>query len=167
MRIGTISAISLAVLASLTPVVLAGAVGIQRNSNSGQQSGSIDYLQAIREDLSRQAALENAKGPLLIRYMEQRAKLDDLINRLKGGQRVAPEQMSRGLRFEEQSGAVDYLRAIREDFAQQAVFENAKGPLLIRYMEKRAKLDALINQLESGQPMAPEEIDQALEPISR
>ena len=59
MGIRTISAISLVGLTSLTAVVLAGPVGIQRNFNSEQQ-GSIDYLQKMREDLSRQAALENA-----------------------------------------------------------------------------------------------------------
>ncbi len=154
-------------LTSLTAVALAGPVGIQRSFNSEQQSGSIDYLQGMREDLSRQAALENAKGPLLIRYMEKRAKLDDLINRLKSDQQMAPEEIPSSLDTQQQSGAVDYLQAIREDFSQQAALENAKGPLLIRYMEKRAQFDGLINRLKSGQQMAPEEIDQALAPVSR
>jgi uncharacterized protein YdcH (DUF465 family) len=167
MGIGTISAISLVGLASLTAVVLAGPVGIQRSFNSEEQSGSINDLQAMREDLSRQAAMENAKGPLLIRYMETRAKLDDLINRLESSQQMAPEELPRSLNSEQQSGAADYLEAIREDFSRQAAMENAKGPLLIRYMEKRAKLDDLINRLKSGKEMAPEEIDQALEPMSR
>ena len=97
MRIRTISAISMVGLTSLTAVALAGPVGIQRSFNSEQQSGSIDYLQGMREDLSRQAALENAKGPLLIRYMEKRAKLDGLINRLKSGQQLAPEEIDQAL----------------------------------------------------------------------
>jgi hypothetical protein len=154
-------------LASLTAVVLAGPVEIQRSFNSEEQSGSINDLQAMREDLSRQAAMENAKGPLLIRYMEKRAKLDDLINRVESSQQMAPEELPRSLNSEQQSGAVDYLEAIREDFSRQAAMENAKGPLLIRYMEKRGKLDDLINRLKSGKEMAPEEIDQALEPMSR
>jgi uncharacterized protein YdcH (DUF465 family) len=167
MRIRTISAISLVGLTSITAVVLAGPVGIQRSSNSERQSGSIDYLQAMREDLSRQAALENARGPLLIRYMDKRAELDDLINRLESDQQMASEEIPRSINFEQQSGAVDYLQAIREDFSQQAALENARGPLLIRYMDKRAQLDDLINRLKSGQQMAPEEIDRALEPVSR
>ncbi len=167
MRIRTISTISLVGLAALVAEALAGPVGIQRSSNPDRQSGSIDDLDTMREDLSRQEAVENAKGPLLIRYMEKRAKLDDLITRLKSSQQTAPEEIPSSLDSEQRSGAMDYLQAIQEDFSQQASLENAKGPLLIRYMEKRAKLDDLINRLKSGQPMAPEEIDQALEPVSR
>ena len=97
MRIVISSATSLVGLASLTAVVLAGPVGIQRSFNSEEQSGSINDLQAMREDLSRQAAMENAKGPLLIRYMEKRAKLDDLIDRLKSGKEMAPEEIDQAL----------------------------------------------------------------------
>src|SRR5260370_38569155 len=102
-----------------------------------------------------------------MRYREKPAKLDDLINRLKSEQQIAPEEIPSRLDTQQQSGAVDYLQAIREDFSQQAALENAKGPLLIRYMEKRAQFDGLINRLKSGQQMAPEEIDQALAPVSR
>jgi len=167
MRIVISSATSLVGLASLTAVVLAGPVGIQRSFNSEEQSGSINDLQAMQEDLSQQTAMENAKGPLLIRYMEKRAKLDDQINRIESSQQMVQEELPRSLNSEQQSGAVDYLEAIQEDFSRQAAMENAKGPLLIRYMEKRAKLDDLIDRLKSGKEMAPEEIDQALEPMSR
>ena len=38
------------------------------------------------------------KGPPLGRWMSKRAELDDLINRLKNGQQVAPEEIDRALR---------------------------------------------------------------------
>jgi hypothetical protein len=166
MRIRIISAISLVGLTSLTTAAIAGPVGIQRSFESERQA-DIDYLQAMQEDLSRQAALENAKGPLLIRYMDRRARLDDLINRLNGAEQMESGETPKSINSGEQSGAIDYLKAIGEDFSQRAAMENAKGPLLIRYMEKRAQLDDLINRLKSGQEMPPEEIDRALEPISR
>ena len=95
MRIRTIFFLSLAGLTSLAAPIFAGPVGIQRNITPEQQSGAVDYLKTQREDLSRQATLDNAKGPLMIRYMDKRAQLDDLINRLQSGQQVAPEEIDR------------------------------------------------------------------------
>jgi hypothetical protein len=42
-----------------------------------------------------------------------------------------------------------------------------KGPLLIHNMDRASKLDDLINRVQSGQPVSPDEIDQALQPSSR
>jgi hypothetical protein len=42
-----------------------------------------------------------------------------------------------------------------------------KGPALIRNMDQYSKLSDLINRLQSGQPVAPGEIDQALQPTLR
>jgi hypothetical protein len=42
-----------------------------------------------------------------------------------------------------------------------------KGPALIHNLEQYSKLNDLIARLQSGQPVAPEEIDQALQPTLR
>ncbi len=44
---------------------------------------------------------------------------------------------------------------------------NAKGPLLVRYMDRYSQLNDLINRVQNGQRVAPDEIDQALQPASR
>ena len=97
MRIGTISAISLVGLTTFAAPIFAGPVGMQRNTNPEQQSAVIEQLRANRNDLPTQVAAKNAKGPLLIRYMDKRAQLDDIINRLRSGQQVAPEEIDQAL----------------------------------------------------------------------
>jgi len=42
-----------------------------------------------------------------------------------------------------------------------------KGPALIRSMDQYSKLNDLISRLQSGQPVAPDEIDQAMQPTLR
>jgi len=37
------------------------------------------------------------KGPILIRNMDRYSKLSDLIDRLQGGQAVAPDEVDRAL----------------------------------------------------------------------
>jgi hypothetical protein len=97
MSIRTISAVSLVGLTTFAAPIFAGPVGIQRNVNPEEQSGAVDYVKAQRENLSRQAVLDNAKGPLMIRYMDKRAQLDDVINRLQSGQQVTPEEIDQAL----------------------------------------------------------------------
>ena len=96
MRIRTISAISLVGLTTLAAPIFAGPVGMQRNTNP-EQHAAIEQLRASRNDLPTQVAAKNAKGPLLIRYMDKRAQLDDIINRLRSGQQVAPEEIDQAL----------------------------------------------------------------------
>jgi hypothetical protein len=36
----------------------------------------------------------------------------------------------------------------------------------MRYMDKHAQLQDLINRIQSGQPVSPDEIDQALQPTN-
>jgi len=36
----------------------------------------------------------------------------------------------------------------------------------MRYMDERTQLQDLINRIQSGQPVSPEEIDQALQPTN-
>jgi hypothetical protein len=42
-----------------------------------------------------------------------------------------------------------------------------KGPLLIHSMDRASKLNDLIDRVQSGQPVSPDEIDQALQPSIR
>jgi len=97
MRIRTIPAISLVGLITLTAPVFAGPVGMQRNTNPEQQSAALDQMEATRQNLPSQQASANAKGPLMIRYLDKRAQLDDLIRRLQSGQQVAPEEIDQAL----------------------------------------------------------------------
>jgi len=46
----------------------------------------------------------------------------------------------------------------------QEIPEPPKGPALARYMAKRAQIRRLINRIQSGQPVSPDEIDQELWP---
>src|ERR1700758_2851919 len=61
---------------------------------------------------------------------------------------------------------VEQLQAKQKQLGQQLP-EPPKGPALVRYMDKRSHLQDLINRLESGQPVSPDEIDQALQPTYR
>ena len=97
MRIRTISALSLVGLTSLAAPVFAGPVGIQRNANPVQQSAALDQLEATRQNLPSSQTMANARGPLMIRYLDKRAQLDDLIRRLKSDQQVAPEEIDEAL----------------------------------------------------------------------
>jgi hypothetical protein len=97
MRIKTFYAISFVGLTMLAAPIFAGPVGVQRTVNAQQQSADIAQLRAEREDLTRQQASKNAKGPLMIRYLDKRAQLDDVINRLRNGQQVAPEEIDQAL----------------------------------------------------------------------
>ena len=97
MRISPFYAISFVGLTMLAAPIFAGPVGLQRNVNTQQESADLGQLRAEREGLTRQQASKNAKGPLMIRYLDKRAQLDDLINRLRNGQHVAPEEIDQAL----------------------------------------------------------------------
>ncbi len=97
MRIRTFYAISFVGLTTLAAPVFAGPLGVQRNINPQQESAALDQLRVEREDLPRWEAAKNAKGPLRVRYMDKRAQLDDVINRLQSGQQVAPEEIDQAL----------------------------------------------------------------------
>jgi hypothetical protein len=76
--------------------------------------------------------------------------------------------VQRNLAPNQQAPAIALLEAQRHQVARamQAPPQN-KGPALIRNMDQYSKLSDLINRLQSGQPVAPDEIDQALQPTLR
>jgi hypothetical protein len=56
---------------------------------------------------------------------------------------------------------------IKQKQLGQQLPEPPKGPALVRYMAKRSQLQDLINRIQSGQPVSPDEIDQVLQPTYR
>jgi hypothetical protein len=54
----------------------------------------------------------------------------------------------------------------REKRIGQEIPEPPKGPAMARYMARRAKIRELINRVRSGQPVAPDELDEQLWPAN-
>ena len=80
---------------SLTPV-WAGPVGVERNLSPDQRAVAVWQLQAKQEHLGRQLP-EPPKGPALMRYMDKRSQLQDLINKIQSGQPVSPDEVDQAL----------------------------------------------------------------------
>jgi hypothetical protein len=98
MKVRTIGVLSIVGLAiSITPI-WAGPVGAQRSAASDQQTVAVRQLESQRDQVARamQVPSEN-KGPALIQNMERTSRLDNLINRLKSGQPVAPAEIDQAL----------------------------------------------------------------------
>jgi hypothetical protein len=65
-------------------------------------------------------------------------------------------------------GAVAQLETQRDQVARaMQIPPQNKRPALIRNMDQYSKLNDLINRLQSGQPVAPDETDLALQPTLR
>ena len=81
---------------------------------------------------------------------------------------AGPVGVQRGLSPDQQTAAVEQLETQRAQVARaMQVPPQNKGPALIRNMDQSSKLNDLINRLQSGQPVTPDEIDQALQPTLR
>ncbi len=81
---------------------------------------------------------------------------------------AGPVGVQRGLSPDQQTAAVEQLETQRAQVARaMQVPPQNKGPALIRNMDQYSKLNDLIGRLQSGQPVAPDEIDQALQPTLR
>lgn len=96
MKAMAIGAISLAAVIAASVPTLAGPVGVGRTLTTEQQI-TLSQLETRKEQVDRQMPVP-PKGPPLGRWMSKRIQLDDLINRLKNGQQVAPEEIDRALR---------------------------------------------------------------------
>ena len=61
------------------------------------------------------------------------------------------------------------MQAVKEQQWHEAMANpnTTKGPALVRYLDKRSQLQDLINRIQSGQPVSPDEVDQALQPTYR
>jgi hypothetical protein len=76
---------------------------------------------------------------------------------------AGPIGVQRGLSADQQT-AVRELQAKREEVSKQMLTPPFnRGPILIHNMDRRSKLNDLINRLQSGQPVAPDEIDAQLQ----
>jgi len=69
---------------------------VQRNLSPDQRAVAIQQLQAKQEQVGRQLP-EPPKGPALVRYMDKRSQLQDLIKRIQNGQPVAPDEIDQAL----------------------------------------------------------------------
>jgi hypothetical protein len=78
---------------------------------------------------------------------------------------AGPVGLERSLTIEQEI-ALHQLEARREQVGRQMP-EPPKGGPVGRWMTKRIQLDDLINRLKSGQQVALEEIDQALQATNR
>jgi hypothetical protein len=97
MKVRTIGVLSVVGIAMFITPTWAGPVGVQRNSYAYQQPTALAQLEMQQEQVSRAAQTANAKGPLLVSYMDKRAQLQDLINRIQNGQSVSPDEIDRAL----------------------------------------------------------------------
>ncbi len=94
--VGVLSIVGLAL--SVTPL-WAGPVGLQRSPSTEQQNAEVAQLEAIKDRQWREAMASPAtvKGPLLVRYMDKQAQLQDLINRIRSSQQVSPYEIDQVL----------------------------------------------------------------------
>lgn len=97
MKVRTIGVLSLVGVAmSITPI-WAGPVGEQKSPSTSQQLAVTAQLEAKQQEEWREAQLSHAKGPRLVHYMDKNARLQDLINRIQGGQPVSPDEIDQAL----------------------------------------------------------------------
>jgi hypothetical protein len=81
---------------------------------------------------------------------------------------AGPVGVQRGQSPDQQTDAVAQLETQRAQVARaMQVPPQNKGPTLIRNMDQYSKLNDLINRLQSGQPVAPDETDLAQRPTLR
>src|SRR5258708_5767226 len=80
---------------------------------------------------------------------------------------AGPIGAQRNLSSNQHAAVVTQLETQREHASQGITDPYRKGPLLIHNMNRASKLDDLINRVQSGQPVSPDEIDQALQPSVR
>jgi hypothetical protein len=72
----------------------------------------------------------------------------------------------RSISPDQQPGTLAQLEAQQGQVSRNTLAANAKGPQLLRSMDKQAQLQDLINRIQSGQPVSPDEIDHALQPTN-
>ena len=82
---------------------------------------------------------------------------------------AGPVGVQRSLSPDQEMAVVAKLEAQRHQVARaiQGPAPLNKGTALIRNLDQYTKLDDLITRLQNGQPVAPEEIDRALQPALR
>jgi hypothetical protein len=79
---------------------------------------------------------------------------------------AGPVGGQRSVSSDQQSATLAQLEAEQEQVSYKASSPNAKEPLLVHYVDREAQLQDLINGIQSGRPVSPDEIDQALQPTN-
>lgn len=97
MKVKNVGVLSLIGVAISITSAFAGPVGVQRTSSANQQAALVAQLDAKRQECWREAQLSHAKGPLLVRHMNRQRQLNDLINRIQGGEAVSPAEIDQAL----------------------------------------------------------------------
>jgi hypothetical protein len=96
MKTSFLAVLSVVCVATFVVPASAGPVGVQRNLSPDERAIAVGQLQATKDQVSRQLP-EPPKGPALARYMDKRARLQDLINRIQSGQPVSPDEIDQAL----------------------------------------------------------------------
>jgi hypothetical protein len=92
MKIRVLVVLSVVCVAASITSAWAGPVGVQRNVSPVERSIALGRLQIEQERLGQQMP-EPPKGPSMALWMDKRSQLQDLINRLRTGQPVSPEEI--------------------------------------------------------------------------
>jgi hypothetical protein len=96
MKISFLSVLSVVCVAMSLAPAWAGPVGVQRTLPPDERGIALGMLQAEEGRISRQLP-EPPKGPAMARYMDKRARLQDLIDRINSGQPVSPDEIDQAL----------------------------------------------------------------------
>lgn len=94
MKSKIICVLSLIGFTAFAAPMFAAPVGMPRLTTNHQAGAIVNDLQARKDQLSREAGLQIARGPLRIAYMDKQSQLDDAIARLQGGQPVAISEIN-------------------------------------------------------------------------
>ena len=97
MKSKIICVLSLIGFSGLAAPVFAGPVGMPRPQINQQAVAIVNNLEARTDELNEEAALQIARGPLRIAYMNKQSQLDDAIARLQSGQPVALSEINKAL----------------------------------------------------------------------
>lgn len=97
MKSNIICVLSLIAFTGLAAPVFAGPVGMPRSHTNQQAAAILNNLEARKDQLNEEAALQNARGPLRIAYMAKQSQLDNAIDRLQSGQPVAMSEINNAL----------------------------------------------------------------------
>lgn len=90
--------------------MFAAPVGMPRLTTNQQAAAIVNDLEARKDQLSEEAGLRIARGPLRIAYMDKQSQLDDAIARLQSGQPAATSEINNALRPVTRRHLVDLVR---------------------------------------------------------
>jgi hypothetical protein len=75
----------------------------------------------------------------------------------------SPSMPGLAIRAEPKAATLKQLEEARTEAARDRLRPGERGPLLVHDMEKESRLDSLIQRLQNGEHVTPDEIDRARE----